>query len=131
MHHSTAAAFDMKADLNIRVVKDIPLRVYPAAVSCLPSDRVFLVYATTPHIFIASSPLCPVPCLYAVEPGARGYVMTSLASRAWFSPCPWDERRAIEALLEALLRLRLPDFLRPGIAGPEGRCPDRLVTVNQ
>lgn len=53
--------------------------------------------------------------------------MTSLASLAWFRPCPWDERRAMEALLEDLLRD--PAFLRPGMAGPEGRCPDKLVTV--
>lgn len=35
-------------------------------------------------------------------------------------------RREMEALLD--VRLRLPDFLRPGTMGPEGGWPDRRVT---
>jgi hypothetical protein len=55
--------------------------------------------------------------------------MTSLASLVLFKLCPWLDLLAIDARLEA--RLRLPDFFRPGILGPAGRWPERLVTVYQ
>jgi hypothetical protein len=58
-----------------------------------------------------------------------GYVMTSLASLEPLSPWLWLDRLAMEARLEA--RLILPDFLRPTISGPSGRCPDKWVTTDQ
>lgn len=68
--------------------------------------------------------MCSSTLLY---PENRNYVMTSLASLALFKLCPWLDLLAMDARLEA--RLRLPDFFRPGILGPAGRWPERLVTA--
>ena len=45
----------------------------------------------------------------------------------WKLPFRPLERRIMDALLE--VRLSEPDFLRPGIMGPEGGAPERRVTV--